>query len=67
MTYVRISTFSAFSSAVEYTINTSTRALDKPDIPLVIGPVMFAVNIVLDLIIINDQMYEPPHIWRNDK
>lgn len=53
VTYVRISAFSAFSSAIEYAVNTSTRALDKPDVPLVISSVKFAVNIVLDLIIIS--------------
>ncbi|KAH7385521.1 hypothetical protein DE146DRAFT_621576 [Phaeosphaeria sp. MPI-PUGE-AT-0046c] len=53
VTYVRISAFSAFSSAVEYAVNTSTRALDKPDVPLVISSVKFAVNIMLDLIIIS--------------
>lgn len=53
VTYVRISAFSAFSSAIEYAVNTSTRALDKPDVPLVISSVKFAVNIMLDLIIIS--------------
>jgi Na+-driven multidrug efflux pump len=53
VTYVRISAFSAFSSAVEYAVNTSTRALDKPDVPLVISSIKFAVNIILDLIIIS--------------
>ena len=53
VTYVRISAFSAFSSAVEYAVNTSTRALDKPDVPLVISSVKFAVNIILDLVIIS--------------
>lgn len=53
VTYVRISAFSAFSSAVEYAVNTSTRALDKPDVPLVISTVKFAINIILDLIIIS--------------
>ncbi|UPX10272.1 uncharacterized protein EKO05_0000939 [Ascochyta rabiei] len=53
VTYVRISAFSAFSSAVEYAVNTSTRALDKPDVPLVISSVKFAINIVLNLIIIS--------------
>ncbi|RAR03343.1 hypothetical protein DDE82_005184 [Stemphylium lycopersici] len=52
-TYVRISAFSAFSSAVEYAVNTSTRALDKPDVPLIISSVKFAVNIILDLLIIS--------------
>jgi Na+-driven multidrug efflux pump len=53
VTYIRISAFSAFSSAVEYAISTSTRALDKPDVPLIISSVKFAVNIILDLIIIS--------------
>jgi Na+-driven multidrug efflux pump len=53
VTYVRISAFSAFSSAVEYAVNTSTRALDKPDVPLVISSVKFAINIILDFIIIS--------------
>jgi Na+-driven multidrug efflux pump len=53
VTYVRISAFSAFGSAVEYAVNTSTRALDKPDVPLVISSIKFVVNIILDLIIIS--------------
>ena len=53
VTYVRIAAFSAFSSAIEYAVNTSTRALDKPDVPLVISSVKFAINIILDLIIIS--------------
>jgi len=53
ITYVRLSAFSAFSSAVEYAVNTSTRALDKPDVPLVISSVKFAINIILDLVIIS--------------
>jgi Na+-driven multidrug efflux pump len=53
VTYVRIAAFSAFSSAIETAVNTSTRALDKPDVPLVISSVKFAINIILDLIIIS--------------
>jgi Na+-driven multidrug efflux pump len=53
VTYVRISAFSAFSSAVEYAVNTSTRALDKPDVPLMTSSVKFAINIILDLLIIS--------------
>lgn len=53
ITYVRISAFSAFISAVEYAVNTSTRALDKPDVPLLISSVKFTVNIILDLILIS--------------
>lgn len=54
VTYVRLSAFSAFSSSIEYSVNTSTRALDKPDVPLLISSVKFAINIVLDLIIISE-------------
>jgi len=53
VTYVRISAFSAFASAVEYAVNTSTRALDKPDVPLFLNAVKFAVNILLDLLLIS--------------
>jgi len=53
LTYVRISAFSALSSAVEYAVSTSTRALDRPDVPLIISSTKFAVNIVLDLLIIS--------------
>ncbi|PSN70576.1 hypothetical protein BS50DRAFT_545405 [Corynespora cassiicola Philippines] len=53
LTYVRIAAFSAFSSAIEYAVNTSTRALDKPDVPLVISSIKFFVNIILDLALIS--------------
>jgi hypothetical protein len=53
LTYIRISAFSALSSAIETAVSTSTRALDKPDVPLIISTVKFLVNIVLDLLIIS--------------
>ena len=53
VTYIRISAFSAFSSAVQTAVSTSTRALDKPDVPLLISTVQFAVNIVLDFLLIS--------------
>ena len=53
LTYVRISSVSALSSAMEVAVSSCTRALDHPDIPLLISSVKFAVNIVLDLIIIS--------------
>ncbi|KAF2722017.1 hypothetical protein K431DRAFT_223136 [Polychaeton citri CBS 116435] len=53
LTYVRISAFSALSSALETAVAAATRALDKPDVPLLISSVKFAVNIILDLIIIS--------------
>ncbi|KAK1990085.1 hypothetical protein LX36DRAFT_593376 [Colletotrichum falcatum] len=51
--YVRIGAFSAFSSSVETAVASATRALDRPDVPLTISSVKFAVNIVLDLVVIS--------------
>lgn len=51
--YVRIAAFSALSSTIETAVSASTRALDKPDVPLVISSVKFTVNIVLDMILIS--------------
>ncbi|KAG5291351.1 hypothetical protein I7I50_08136 [Histoplasma capsulatum G186AR] len=51
--YVRISAFSALSSTIEVAVANSTRALDKPDIPLIISSTKFAINIVLDFLIIS--------------
>lgn len=53
LTYVRIAAFSALSSALETAVAAATRALDWPDVPLVISSVKFAVNTVLDLLIIS--------------
>jgi Na+-driven multidrug efflux pump len=53
LTYVRISAFSALSSAIETAVAAATRALDKPDVPLAISSVKFTVNIVLDMIVIS--------------
>ncbi|KAF2452487.1 hypothetical protein BDY21DRAFT_294614 [Lineolata rhizophorae] len=53
VTYIRISGFSALSSTIETAVATSTRALDKPDVPLLISSVKFAINIILDLLIIS--------------
>ncbi len=53
LTYVRISSFSALSSAIQYAVANATRALDKPDVPVLISSVSFAVNIILDLLIIS--------------
>ncbi|THY48304.1 hypothetical protein D6C77_08885 [Aureobasidium pullulans] len=53
LTYIRISAFSALSSAIETAVSTSTRALAKPDVPLIISTVKFLINIVLDLLIIS--------------
>ncbi|KAL8996286.1 MAG: hypothetical protein Q9169_004172 [Polycauliona sp. 2 TL-2023] len=53
LTYVRLSSFAALTSAVETSVASATRALDKPDVPLVISSVKFSVNIILDLLIIS--------------
>ena len=53
VTYVRISAFSALSSAIEVAVSNATRALDRPDVPLLISSVKVIVNIVLDLLIIS--------------
>lgn len=50
LTYVRISSFLGLSSAVETAVANATRALDKPDVPLLISSVKFLVNILLDLL-----------------
>lgn len=51
--YVRISSVQALSSALEVAVASATRALDHPDVPLVISSVKFVVNIILDLLIIS--------------
>lgn len=53
LTYIRISAFAALSSAIETAVGSATRALDKPDVPLLISSVKFGVNIILDLLIIS--------------
>ena len=53
LAYVRISSVQAISSALDVSVSTSTRALDHPDVPLVISSTKFIVNIVLDLLIIS--------------
>ncbi|KAG9254328.1 uncharacterized protein F5Z01DRAFT_674078 [Emericellopsis atlantica] len=53
LVYVRISAFSAWTSALETAVAAATRALDKPDVPVVISIVKFAVNILLDFLIIS--------------
>ncbi|KAK9774854.1 putative Polysaccharide biosynthesis protein C-terminal domain-containing protein [Seiridium cardinale] len=55
--YVHIGAFSAFSSAVETAVAAAGRALDKPDVPLVISAVKFLVNIALDLL-----LHSPFHV-----
>ncbi len=53
LTYVRIAGFSCLASALETAVTDCTRALDQPDVPLVISSVKSAVNIILDMIVIS--------------
>ncbi|RHZ48409.1 uncharacterized protein CDV56_105190 [Aspergillus thermomutatus] len=53
ITYIRISAFSALSSAIEVSVSNATRALDKPDVPLMISSIKVLMNIILDLLIIS--------------
>ncbi|CAL8577150.1 hypothetical protein XPA_002995 [Xanthoria parietina] len=53
LTYIRLSSFAALTSALETSVASATRALDKPDVPLIISSVKFTVNILLDLLIIS--------------
>lgn len=41
------------SSAIEVAVACATRALDHPDVPLVISSTKFIVNILLDLLVIS--------------
>lgn len=53
ITYVRISSVSALSSAMQVAVSDCTRALDNPDVPLLISSTSFVFNIILDLLIIS--------------
>ena len=53
ITYVRISSVSALSSAMQVAVSDCTRALDNPDVPLLISSTSVVINIVLDLLIIS--------------
>ncbi|KAL8628096.1 hypothetical protein Q9189_006200 [Teloschistes chrysophthalmus] len=51
--YVQISSVSALSSALQVAVANCTRALDHPDVPLVIALTTVLINIILDLLIIS--------------
>ncbi|KAM4067818.1 hypothetical protein HRG_009810 [Hirsutella rhossiliensis] len=53
ITYVRIGSFSVLSGAIEAAIAAATRALDEPDVALILSCIKFAVNIILDLLLIS--------------
>lgn len=50
---MRLSSVAALGAAVEAAVAAATRALDEPDVPLVLGCAKFAVNIVLDMLLIS--------------
>lgn len=53
ISYVQITAFTALGSTVEVAVSSATRAMDRPDVPLIISSVKFAVNIVLDLLVVS--------------
>ncbi|KAJ5288735.1 hypothetical protein N7478_001765 [Penicillium angulare] len=53
LTYVRLSSVQALTSSAEAALSSSTRALDNPDVPLMISTAKFLINIVLDLLFIS--------------
>ncbi|KAK3697493.1 hypothetical protein LTR37_017439 [Vermiconidia calcicola] len=53
LTYVRIAAFQALSSTIETAVAAATRALDQPDVPLIISSVKFVINILLDMIVLS--------------
>lgn len=53
VSYIRITAFTALSSTVEVAVSSATRALDRPDVPFIISSAKFAINIVLDLLIVS--------------
>ena len=53
LNYVRISAPVALSSAIQVAVSSCTRALDQPDVPLLISSTGFVLNIVLDLLFIS--------------
>ncbi|OAR05927.1 hypothetical protein LLEC1_06922 [Akanthomyces lecanii] len=53
VSYVQITAFTALSSTIEVAVSSATRALDRPDVPFIISSVKFAVNIVLDFLVVS--------------
>lgn len=51
--YVRIGSFSVLGGAIEAAVGAATRALDEPDVALVLSCIKFAVNIFLDSLLIS--------------
>ncbi|KAJ3343475.1 hypothetical protein HDU93_008134 [Gonapodya sp. JEL0774] len=53
ITYLRISSFSTFFVASSYAIGTAFRAIDRPDVPLVVSTTSTIFNIILDLLFLS--------------
>jgi Na+-driven multidrug efflux pump len=53
LNHVRISSVLSLSSALEIAVSCAARALDYPDVPLLISSTKFVINIVLDMLIIS--------------
>ncbi|EGZ69490.1 hypothetical protein NEUTE2DRAFT_94723 [Neurospora tetrasperma FGSC 2509] len=53
LSYVRVSAAVALTSAVQTSVASCTRAMDWPDVPLVVSSVGFAVNIALDMLFLS--------------
>lgn len=53
LNYVRMSAPVALTSAIQIAVSSCTRALDLPDVPLLISSTGFVVNIVLDFLFIS--------------
>ncbi|CEL63095.1 hypothetical protein RSOLAG1IB_05135 [Rhizoctonia solani AG-1 IB] len=51
--YVRISSFSALTSATETAVSLATRAIDRPDVPFMISLCRTLANIILDFIFLS--------------
>ncbi|EPS27027.1 hypothetical protein PDE_01968 [Penicillium oxalicum 114-2] len=52
--YVRLSVVQFLTSATEAALSSSTRALDNPDVPLVLSSAKFVLNMVLDLLLVSN-------------
>ncbi|KAG8769980.1 hypothetical protein FRC12_004594 [Ceratobasidium sp. 428] len=59
--YVRISAWSALTSATETAVSLATRSLDRPDVPLAISLFRTAANIILDFIFLSTFRVHMPH------
>lgn len=53
LSYVRVSAAVALTSAVQTAVASCTRAMDWPDVPLVVSSVGFVVNIMLDMLFLS--------------